>query len=993
MKKFYKNLFTGNPDTDHMFNFMIKNVGFTEFIERNPYTEYYYPNHIVKDKKFVTDIIGDDWKNLWNSYTPVFINTNTGSGKNFFVKEKILPWVLNNNESKLVNHKVKIVYFSNRTALDLQMKQDIVAKIDSICANNNYEHNRWTDYDVKGQIKLHDFANGDIKLYKYHDFIKNTYEEIINDLQQAVPIHTEDETTLVFFDEAHFFASDAGFNSSTEIFLKALINHFKKAIRVYMSATIDAAFDTISIFEEAIAVDVARDNTSFFMCSNIYSSIPNTQLYLYNKLFLPLVIKTQFQTPQDGFMDNLKKQYIRLFAWQNGQITWINQNGQINLFSRADGLEYYFLDSYQIEATENVSSMYTNSKKYFLPFKANKQYIYDNAREYKLYIKPQLLKISQDDYLGNDKDLDMSQYLARVITEKGGKWLIFISRYADGSAIKKAINSINDKLEVNVLSAQNKDDSADYKEIIQSNKFSSDILISTATLDNGINIEDDELQNILILPLNRIEYIQMLGRVRNRTEDNPINLYIVDYDKDFVSDELKKDMKDLRDRFYDILVKKENNRLVSLYSDLDGQNAIYIKQLISRTFELKQILQSMTAGAVDIPNVLEGKKWDYIANILKQRFINHLYPTCPLDENNFLYWFRNNMLNKWHMITGEQLELLRKYLIAYCTFNKLSNYKSCRSIKSMIINSNGFIDSNQIDNNEAFSKNARLISSFIDVLGAILPIPVGMDTGFIISHDLMCREPNYVSQEIRRLKYVSNLIKGHNDYEYRRGLEYYDHQLLEKYRVFQEKLFQEKLSGNETNIKRLEQLVKRYQSLYNQRRVGIKNDGKIGVVAKTILSWLGSPDSIDNEDNTFLFGDFSYIQTELDKDNQENNEKNFNDLKRFLSNFVLEDNEYLIKKDENSEKDKFELTDKNTEHRLSKETQEKFKELLKNIGITDDQYSNINLRLKELEDKLGAVYQIYSSNQYNKKDKIATKTTKVTEWFIVIVKKEKYIGS
>lgn len=72
-------------------------------------------------------------------------------------------------------------------------------------------------------------------------------------------------------------------------------------------------------------------------------------------------------------------------------------------------------------------------------------------------------------------------------------------------------------------------DKEERNRISLSKRFSSDVLVTTSALDNGIDIIDDKVKRVIIEYTNYDEAIQMLGRVRTkkREQDNPIHIIIV----------------------------------------------------------------------------------------------------------------------------------------------------------------------------------------------------------------------------------------------------------------------------------------------------------------------------------------------------------------------------------------------------------------------------------------------------------------------------------
>ena len=101
------------------------------------------------------------------------------------------------------------------------------------------------------------------------------------------------------------------------------------------------------------------------------------------------------------------------------------------------------------------------------------------------------------------------------------KWLIFISAIEDGKAILKALG--DDKCSIIKSGTKNNEE---LESIINHNKFNKKVLIATKALDNGINLKDELLTNLVIMAWDRISTIQMIGRKRIDIENaQEINVY------------------------------------------------------------------------------------------------------------------------------------------------------------------------------------------------------------------------------------------------------------------------------------------------------------------------------------------------------------------------------------------------------------------------------------------------------------------------------------
>ena len=97
------------------------------------------------------------------------------------------------------------------------------------------------------------------------------------------------------------------------------------------------------------------------------------------------------------------------------------------------------------------------------------------------------------------------------------KWMIFVDSIVYGKQLEK---TLKDKLECDSIIfittdyKKDVDGIREVDEISRESMFSKRILITTAVLDNGVNIKDLELQNIVVCADTEEQFIQMLGRKR-----------------------------------------------------------------------------------------------------------------------------------------------------------------------------------------------------------------------------------------------------------------------------------------------------------------------------------------------------------------------------------------------------------------------------------------------------------------------------------------------
>lgn len=119
-----------------------------------------------------------------------------------------------------------------------------------------------------------------------------------------------------------------------------------------------------------------------------------------------------------------------------------------------------------------------------------------------------------------------------------GKWLIFVSSKKKGQEIREGL--LEDKTppkKVVYIDAEydeicgtedevRKQAQQEVSNIVHTGLFQCDILITTAVLDNGVNIKDEKVKNIALMTDDEDEFLQMMGRKRFINQDEILNLFI-----------------------------------------------------------------------------------------------------------------------------------------------------------------------------------------------------------------------------------------------------------------------------------------------------------------------------------------------------------------------------------------------------------------------------------------------------------------------------------
>ena len=128
--------------------------------------------------------------------------------------------------------------------------------------------------------------------------------------------------------------------------------------------------------------------------------------------------------------------------------------------------------------------------------------------------------------------LNRIETIPELVKKSRGKWLIFVDSIERGKDIQQLLDETG--IENRFIEARTKYDEdikEDFQEIVQKEKFRKKVLIATSVLDNGVNIVDYELRNMVIMADTQEEFIQMLGRKRLLDEEKQnqdmLNLYIL----------------------------------------------------------------------------------------------------------------------------------------------------------------------------------------------------------------------------------------------------------------------------------------------------------------------------------------------------------------------------------------------------------------------------------------------------------------------------------
>lgn len=245
------------------------------------------------------------------------------------------------------------------------------------------------------------------------------------------------------------------------------------------------------------------------------------------------------------------------------------------------------------------------------------------------------------------------------------KWLVFVHSAKNGQLMSKELDGIcsNSYIDKNTDIEENED----LKSIIIDSKFNSKVLISTKCLDNGINIKDEQVKNIVVMTFDKTTFIQEIGRIRIDIENAPeINLFIPTFDsrnfRGLLNDiEKKKAMLDEYEEDKNVFNMKYNRGLSKMYDDIfyidkdggftinmNGYVRLYKDKLFMEDMEVKfksdkdfayvkeQLSWLELEDSFNVANLLPSVIDDVVSNEL-QNFLEDSYENeIPYTKDYFL---------------------------------------------------------------------------------------------------------------------------------------------------------------------------------------------------------------------------------------------------------------------------------------------------------------------------------------------------------------------
>lgn len=298
-----------------------------------------------------------------------------------------------------------------------------------------------------------------------------------------------------------------------------------------------------------------------------------------------------------------------------------------------------------------------------------------------------------------------------IIIKGTNKWLIFVDNKKVGRTLQKDIlkqisgERKNDEKIVDFITSDYEldlDSANEVNSIVNYNKQSVRVLIATSVLDNGINIKDLELRNMIIIADTETEFIQMLGR--KRVDSQRLNLYIYKQSKDhFIRRQrINQNRQRIADEYYMKIHKSLQphlDKLSNLKNNINIDDIDYIQQLniVAAHAILMKKIEDNEVSFEDIKSSFTVLNGVLILNLLSRQNIENLnqfynriiedFDKEEYGENAFLW----EQLRWLHKSDDEIAEIISRESISHYERSKQNVIEAFGKIVGQTLKKEEFI--------------------------------------------------------------------------------------------------------------------------------------------------------------------------------------------------------------------------------------------------------------------------------------------------------------
>lgn len=246
---------------------------------------------------------------------------------------------------------------------------------------------------------------------------------------------------------------------------------------------------------------------------NDITEIDNVYIWSYQKLNENLIYNDDFSIDYFSYIIADEFHYILNDSFTGK--TQLSYNKLVKEFY-PNSIQIYISATFDIELKKGIKKELDKRNEGCIGTAVKKLYEYSSGRDY-TYLKPCIY--SDEQLLLNEIIKDQSD----------NKWIIFKNNIEKAKELQKKLLENNIDTVFIYSNCKGKRAKQELNNIIRNEKFECKVLLSTSTLDNGVNFKDEKIKNIVFDAWNwKITLIQCVGRVRFNSfnEAYPISLYL-----------------------------------------------------------------------------------------------------------------------------------------------------------------------------------------------------------------------------------------------------------------------------------------------------------------------------------------------------------------------------------------------------------------------------------------------------------------------------------
>ena len=452
-------------------------------------------------KRYLSDIIDEQTISKWGVGTDVVIDTPTGSGKTTFVFNRLLPYA--------AERGMYLVYICNRRVISKQVSEEVYALNEEDIAALKTVPEKYRKY-----LRILTYQHFEAKQRFWKSFTDKAVAQM-NHKERKLGYADYDDIDeignhimFIVFDEAHYFLSDAQFNSKINFWLKAFQSMPQASRRIFFTATPEPLYYFLYAVGEP---DLGENLVEQFKTER---EISWSAEFLDKNLPADTVLS---MVPDIALTGDER------WLWALQKIA-SRYSTAFSTGSWSDAHTYAIL---LIKAYQQYKVINPNKD----PFFALTQYMGEQIDQFKkwkkiTYIKSELI-FNEYSKINDYYFSDYSELLSLIKeSPQKDKWLIFVDNKTDGSSLSEELNCAGySAVFLSANSLKNRRAANEYQSIVNKQKFESNILIATEVLDCGASIHDLDVKNIVVSHSRKTVFLQMIGRLRLDNADK-VNLFI-----------------------------------------------------------------------------------------------------------------------------------------------------------------------------------------------------------------------------------------------------------------------------------------------------------------------------------------------------------------------------------------------------------------------------------------------------------------------------------